>query len=49
MRNYYSIFLVLAMVFSVAACGTSDEIVKDKKLSKANADTYLNVEVSQSI
>lgn len=47
MKKILCLLLAFIMVFSFAACGGKvDEIVKDKKLSKTNADTYLNVEIS---
>ncbi|MEE0945918.1 MAG: hypothetical protein U0M42_03700 [Acutalibacteraceae bacterium] len=46
MKRILCLLMAVAMIFSVAACGTPDEIIKDKKLSKTNADAYLNVEVA---
>ena len=45
MKRIISILLVLLLIFSLTACGTPDEIVKEKKLSKTNFETYLVVDV----
>lgn len=46
MKKLISALLVLAMVFTLAACGTPSEIVKEKKLRDTNFDNYLQVEVT---
>ena len=46
MKKILSLLLVFLLVFSLAACGTPDEIVKEKKLKKTNFETYLTVDVA---
>ncbi|MBE6739917.1 MAG: hypothetical protein E7565_06325 [Ruminococcaceae bacterium] len=45
MKRIISILLILLLIFSLTACGAPDEIVKEKKLSKTNFETYLTVDV----
>lgn len=46
MKKIICALLALAMVFSLAACGTPKEIVKDIKLRSSNFNTYLNVDAT---
>ncbi|MBR2044431.1 MAG: hypothetical protein IJ946_08880 [Clostridia bacterium] len=45
MKKLICALLVVALVFTLVACGTPSEIVKDKKLRKSNFETYLQVDV----
>lgn len=46
MKRIICALLALAMVFSLAACGTPKKIVKDIKFRSSNFNTYLNVDVT---
>jgi hypothetical protein len=46
MKRILSLLLVFLLIFSLTACGTPDEIIKEKKLKKTNFETYLVVDVT---